>query len=149
VFTSERGGPFTTAGFARMLDKAGVEAKLGFKPHPHMQRHACGFALANKGHDTRVCRPISVTKTFSTLRTPNWRRPRFKDFLARLNVNGDEQKMPNIDRTSAGMQMVLPGCERRTLPKSSSRSDETGQGLLADSRRSSIWLQAHRSRAGG
>jgi hypothetical protein len=40
--------------------------------------------------------------------------------------------MPNIDRTSAGMQMVLPGCERRTLPKSSSRSDETGQGLLAD-----------------
>jgi hypothetical protein len=21
--------------------------------HPHMLRHACGFALANKGHDTR------------------------------------------------------------------------------------------------
>jgi len=26
--------------------------------------------------------------------------------------------------------MVLPGCERRTLPKSTTRSDETGQGLL-------------------
>jgi site-specific recombinase XerD len=36
-----------------MVERAGVEAKLGFKAHPHMLRHACGFALANKGHDTR------------------------------------------------------------------------------------------------
>jgi hypothetical protein len=38
--------------------------------------------------------------------------------------------MPNIDRTPAGMQMVLPGCEQRTLPKSTTRSDGEGQGLL-------------------
>ena len=38
--------------------------------------------------------------------------------------------MPNIDRVPAGMQMVLPGCERSTLPKSTTRSDDTGQGLL-------------------
>jgi integrase len=31
VFTSERGSPFTTAGFARMVERAGVEARLGFK----------------------------------------------------------------------------------------------------------------------
>jgi hypothetical protein len=31
VFTSERGAPFTTAGFARMVERAGSEAKLGFK----------------------------------------------------------------------------------------------------------------------
>jgi integrase len=54
VFTSERGAPFTTAGFARMVERAGIEAKLGFKAHPHMLRHASGFALANKGHDTRA-----------------------------------------------------------------------------------------------
>jgi type 1 fimbriae regulatory protein FimB/type 1 fimbriae regulatory protein FimE len=54
VFTSERGSPFTTAGFARMIERAGEEAKLGFKAHPHMLRHACGFALAAKGHDTRA-----------------------------------------------------------------------------------------------
>ena len=54
VFTSERGSPFTTAGFARMVERAAVEAKLGFPAHPHMLRHACGFALANKGHDTRA-----------------------------------------------------------------------------------------------
>jgi type 1 fimbriae regulatory protein FimB/type 1 fimbriae regulatory protein FimE len=42
VFTSERGTPFTTPGFARMVERVGSEAKLGFKVHPHMLRHACG-----------------------------------------------------------------------------------------------------------
>src|SRR5258706_1665769 len=54
VFTSERGTPFTTAGVARMIERAGVEAGLGFKAQPHMLRHACGYALANKRHDTRA-----------------------------------------------------------------------------------------------
>jgi site-specific recombinase XerD len=26
---------------------------LSFKVHPHMLRHACGFKLANDGHNTR------------------------------------------------------------------------------------------------
>jgi hypothetical protein len=53
MFVSERGAPFTTAGFARMLERAAVSTGLGIKVHPHMLRHACGFALANQGHDTR------------------------------------------------------------------------------------------------
>jgi hypothetical protein len=32
-FTSERGAPFTTAGFARLVERAGESAKLGFKAH--------------------------------------------------------------------------------------------------------------------
>ena len=51
IFTSERGAPFTIAGFARMVERAGVQAKFGFKAHPHMLRHACSSPLANKGHD--------------------------------------------------------------------------------------------------
>jgi len=31
-----------------------IAAKLGFKAHPHMFRHACGFQLANQGTDTRT-----------------------------------------------------------------------------------------------
>jgi Phage integrase family len=54
VFTSERGAPFTTAGFARMTERAGKAAKFAFKARPHMLRHACGYTLANKGHDTRA-----------------------------------------------------------------------------------------------
>ena len=38
--------------------------------------------------------------------------------------------MSVVERTSAGLQTVIPGCERRTLPKSTTRADENGQGLL-------------------
>ena len=61
VFTSERGSPFTTAGFARMVERAGVEAKLGFPAHPHMLRHA----QQGPRHPGR-CRLTSATATSST-----------------------------------------------------------------------------------
>jgi hypothetical protein len=38
--------------------------------------------------------------------------------------------MTEVERTSAGLQTVIPGCERRTLPKSTTRVDDNGQGLL-------------------
>jgi hypothetical protein len=38
--------------------------------------------------------------------------------------------MPYIERTAAGFQTVIPGCEKRTLPKSTSAADDAGQGLL-------------------
>jgi integrase len=38
VFTSERGAPFTTAGFARMVERAGTEAQARVQdPPPHAQ----------------------------------------------------------------------------------------------------------------
>ena len=77
VFTSERGSPFTTAGFAR----AGVEAKLGFPAHSHMLRHACGFALANKGHDTRALQAYLGHRNIQhTVRYTELSPGRFKDF---------------------------------------------------------------------
>ena len=53
VFTSERGGPMSAAGFRKQLARWGVKAKLRFPVNPHMLRHACGYALANRGMDTR------------------------------------------------------------------------------------------------
>jgi integrase len=81
VFTSERGAPFTTAGFARMIERAGVDAKLGFKAHPHMLRHACGYALANKGHETRALQAYLGHKNIQhTVRYTELAPTRFKDF---------------------------------------------------------------------
>jgi type 1 fimbriae regulatory protein FimB/type 1 fimbriae regulatory protein FimE len=81
VFTSERGTPFTTAGFARMIERAGVEAELGFKAHPHMLRHACGYALANKGHDTRALQAYLGHKQIQhTVRYTELSPARFKNF---------------------------------------------------------------------
>ena len=54
VFVSERGAPLTAPGFARMIERAGVEADIGIKVHAHMLRHACGYKLANDGIDTRA-----------------------------------------------------------------------------------------------
>src|SRR5258708_3703999 len=81
VFTSERGVPFATAGFARMVERAGSEAKFGFKAHPHMLRHACGYALANKGHDTRALQAYLGHRNIQhTVRYKELSPTRFKDF---------------------------------------------------------------------
>jgi site-specific recombinase XerD len=53
VFVNERGDPFKREGVARMVQRAGEAAGLPFPVHVHMLRHACGYALANKGMDTR------------------------------------------------------------------------------------------------
>ena len=81
VFTSERGAQFTTAGFARMVERAGEAAKLGFKVHTHMLRHACGFALANAGHDTRALQAwLGHRNIQHTVRYTELAPDRFKDF---------------------------------------------------------------------
>ena len=81
VFTSERGAPFSAAGFAKMIQRAGEAAELGFKAHPHMLRHACGFALANKGHDTRALQAYLGHKNIQhTVRYTELSPDRFKDF---------------------------------------------------------------------
>ena len=72
---------FTTAGFARMIERAGVIAAFGYKAHPHMLRHACGFALANKGHDTRALQAYLGHRNIQhTVRYTELAPDRFKDF---------------------------------------------------------------------
>ena len=79
VFTSERGAPFTTAGFAKMIARAGVEAKFKFGVHPHMLRHACGYALAN--NDTRALQAYLGHKNIQhTVRYTELSPGRFRDF---------------------------------------------------------------------
>jgi integrase len=81
IFTSERGSPFSTAGFAKMVERAGAEAGFDFKAHPHMLRHACGFALANAGHDTRALQAYLGHKNIQhTVRYTELAPTRFKDF---------------------------------------------------------------------
>jgi type 1 fimbriae regulatory protein FimE len=54
VFVTELGGPMTDSNVRKIIARAGVEARLPFPVHPHMLRHACGYKLANDGHDTRA-----------------------------------------------------------------------------------------------
>jgi len=80
VFTSERGAPFSTAGFLRMVQRAGEVAALGFPTHPHMLRHATGFRLANDGVDTRTLQAYLGHKSIgNTVRYTELSPTRFKD----------------------------------------------------------------------
>jgi site-specific recombinase XerD len=38
----------------RMIERVAAGAGMELKARPHMLRHACGYALANKNHDTRA-----------------------------------------------------------------------------------------------
>lgn len=81
MFTSERDAPFTTAGFARMVERVGDGAKLGFKAYPHMLRHATGNKLANEGHDTRALQAYLGHKNIQhTVRYTELAPSRFRDF---------------------------------------------------------------------
>jgi site-specific recombinase XerD len=50
---SGRSGPFIPDAINRLVKRIGERAGLPFPVHAHMLRHACGFALANAGHDAR------------------------------------------------------------------------------------------------
>jgi type 1 fimbriae regulatory protein FimE len=54
VFATERNGPFTPDAVNRLVKRIGERASFDFSVHAHMLRHACGYALANAGHDTRA-----------------------------------------------------------------------------------------------
>jgi type 1 fimbriae regulatory protein FimB/type 1 fimbriae regulatory protein FimE len=53
VFSTERKGPMTAATVRKIVARAGEVAEIGFPTHPHQLRHATGYYLASKGHDTR------------------------------------------------------------------------------------------------
>ena len=81
VFVSERGAPFSTAGFGRMIERLAAVADLEIKAHAHMLRHACGFALANRGHDTRALQAYLGHKNIQhTVRYTEMAPDRFKNF---------------------------------------------------------------------
>jgi len=39
--------------------------------------------------------------------------------------------MADLERTAAGWQHLIDGCEKRTLPRSTTPVDDRGQGLLS------------------
>ena len=53
LFITERGSAMDRKQVHYLLKKYGEVAGLAAGSHPHKLRHACGYALGNKGHDTR------------------------------------------------------------------------------------------------
>jgi integrase len=61
----------------RLAERAGFD----FPVHAHMRRHACGFALANAGHDTRAIQDWLGHRSIQhTVRYTELSSTRFRDF---------------------------------------------------------------------
>jgi type 1 fimbriae regulatory protein FimB len=54
LFVSERRQPLSRKTAWVIIRDYGEEAGLAVASHPHMLRHACGYALADQGADTRL-----------------------------------------------------------------------------------------------
>ena len=81
LFVGERGGPITDSSARKIIARAGEQAGLTFPVHPHMLRHACGFTLANRGHDTRAIQAYLGHKNIQhTVRYTELSSERFNDF---------------------------------------------------------------------
>jgi integrase len=81
IFVSERGGPISPMGFHHLIQRLGKAAKMPFAIHPHMLRHACGFKLANDGHDTRALQHYLGHKNIQhTVRYTELSPDRFRNF---------------------------------------------------------------------
>jgi type 1 fimbriae regulatory protein FimB len=54
LFLSRKGNRLSRFRIYRLLKELGERAGLAVAVHPHMLRHACGYALADRGADTRL-----------------------------------------------------------------------------------------------
>jgi len=81
VFSSERNGPLTASSVRKIVTRAGKLADIPFPVHPHMLRHACGYKLANDGHDTRAIQHYLGHKNIThTVRYTELSADRFTSF---------------------------------------------------------------------
>ncbi len=81
LFVSERGVVMAAATARGIIEQAGALAGLAFPVHPHMLRHACGFYLASRGHNTRAIQTYLGHKNIQpTVRYTESAPGRFKDF---------------------------------------------------------------------
>ncbi|EDS6073397.1 TPA: tyrosine-type recombinase/integrase [Salmonella enterica] len=54
LFLTNQGKMISRQWIYKLCKKISLRAGLGMNIHPHMFRHACGYALANQGMDTRL-----------------------------------------------------------------------------------------------
>ena len=81
VFVSERKAPLSTRTLRHIVARAGEIAKLDKPVHPHQLRHACGYYLANQGHDTRAIQDYLGHKNIhNTVRYTQMSPQRFESF---------------------------------------------------------------------
>jgi integrase len=106
VFVSERGGPMSPIGFHRLIQRLGETAKMPFRIHPHMLRHACGLRTM-----ATTPAPCSTTSAIRTFNTPS-----------------DTPKWPRIGSRISGVSVAAGNTKRRPLACAERASDDGARG---------------------
>ena len=89
IFQTSSGNPLGENAWHKIVARAGVVAELPFPVHPHMLRHACGYYLANHGHDTRAIQAWLGHRSIAhTVRYTDLAPDRFRDFFAEEDARG-------------------------------------------------------------
>ena len=102
---TERKGPLTTSAVRKIIARAGELAGLGCPVHPPLLRQACGFKLANDGHDTRASQQYRGNKNIQhTVRYTGLAPDRFdglwKDELQKKAGRGGDQGVSRVPAAS-------------------------------------------------
>lgn len=80
LFLSRLGGLLTRQRIYQIISQLGEKANISVVSHPHMLRHACGFALADRGVDTRLIQDYLGHRNIRhTVRYTASNAERFKD----------------------------------------------------------------------
>ncbi|TXE24857.1 tyrosine-type recombinase/integrase [Serratia marcescens] len=96
LFLSRQGGPLTRQRIYQVISDLGRAAAIVVDPHPHMLRHACGFALADRGVDTRLIQDYLGHRNIRhTVRYTASNAARFRDVWQLREGREDLQLGPN------------------------------------------------------
>ncbi|WP_432409874.1 tyrosine-type DNA invertase [Serratia marcescens] len=97
VFLSRQGNALTRQRVYQIISQLGQAADISVVPHPHMLRHACGFALADRGIDTRLIQDylghknirhtVRYTASNAERFEGGWHRPKNKRKSRQLGPN--------------------------------------------------------------
>jgi site-specific recombinase XerD len=78
----------STIGFHHLIQRLGKAARMPLPLHPHMLRHACGYKLANDGHDTRALQHYLGHKNIQhTVRYTELSPDGFRNFWREISVS--------------------------------------------------------------
>ncbi|WP_439070478.1 tyrosine-type DNA invertase (plasmid) [Serratia nevei] len=96
LFLSRQGGPLTRQRVYQLISQLGKQASITVVSHPHMLRHACGFALADRGVDTRLIQDYLGHRNIRhTVRYTASNTERFKGVWRSKNARRARQLGPN------------------------------------------------------
>lgn len=97
VFISRRGTVMSRQQAYRIIRQSGEDAGLAVNTYPHMLRHACGYALADRGVDTRLIQDYLGHRNIRhTVRYTASNAGRFKGLWERENNGGERVRIGQL-----------------------------------------------------